>query len=235
MGNRNLISVILATYNEKENILTTIEEIFRHVASPVEVIVVDDNSPDHTWELVENLRHPYVKLIRRMDERGLASAFYRGIQESGGEIIGWMDADMSMPPGLIPKMISHLDRNDIVIASRYVPGGKDDRSLLRVWTSRLINKLAQTLLTPNIRDCDSGFIVVKREVLNCVPIIPTGYGEYFMEFLYAATKKGCRIFEVPYIFKEREQGVSKSAPNLFHFLKTGLNYVSRIFAAKLRN
>jgi len=235
MRNPSLISIVLVTYNEKENILRVIEEIFCQITPPVEIIVVDDDSPDKTWELVKDLDHSSVKLIHRTNERGLASAFCRGIQESQGEVVGWMDADMSMPPSLLPEMIQELSHSDIVIASRYVRGGRDERSFLRVASSRFINKLAQLILTPHVRDCDSGFIVVKREVLNQVPIIPTGYGEYFMEFLYAATKKGFRIFEVPYVFQERKKGNSKTAPSLTRFFRTGFDYIARIFAARFRN
>ena len=235
MSNHPLVSIVVATYNERENILQTIKEIFRCVTPPLEVIVVDDNSPDRTWEVVEQLNQPNVRLIRRVDERGLASAFYRGIQESKGEIVGWMDADRSMPPSLLPGMIEKLSEYDIVIASRYVPGGKDDRSLVRVLASWLINKFAQIVLTPKIRDFDSGFIVLNRSVLVDVPLIPTGYGEYFIEFLYAAAKREYRILEVPYIFKERQKGASKSVANPCHFFKTGLNYIFRIISARLRN
>lgn len=235
MQDHPLISIVLATYNERENIIRTIEEILRYITPPVEVVVIDDDSPDKTWELVQNLKHPSVKLIRRIDERGLASAFYRGIQESRGDIVGWMDADMSMPPSLLTEMIIRLSDHDIAIGSRYVRGGKDNRSFLRVFSSFCINKLAQLVLTPKVRDFDSGFVVVKREVLKNTPIIPVGYGEYFIEFLYAAMKRGYRVSEIPYVFSEREMGTTKSAPNLRHFLRTGFDYVKRIFLARLRN
>ena len=100
-----LVSIILATYNERENICHTIAEIFKHVRTPVEVIVVDDDSPDETWKLVARMNDERVKLIRRVSTRGLASAFNRGIIESRGDVVGWMDADTCMPPHLLPTMI----------------------------------------------------------------------------------------------------------------------------------
>src|SRR6266581_5976268 len=133
------VSIVLATFNERENIVDTIGSIFEHLGDSVEIIVVDDDSPDETWHLAENLRHPRVKVIRRVGTRGLASAFNRGILESRGEIVGWMDADMCMPPGMLPGMIALLDEYDVVVGSRYAPGGKDDRVRLRVAASRLIN------------------------------------------------------------------------------------------------
>lgn len=228
------VSIVLATYNERENILDTISSIFEHVKDPVEVIVVDDDSSDMTWKLVEDHNDPRVKLIRRVDTRGLASAFNRGIIESRGSIVGWMDADMCMPPSLLPAMIAKLDEYDIVVGSRYAPGGIDDRAFLRVASSRLINGLATKVLGYGIKDYDSGFVILKRTVFDKVSIIPTGYGAYFMEFIYTCRKKGLTVYEIPYVFRDRAKGISKSAPSIVKFFRTGLQYVIRIFTARLR-
>jgi len=228
------VSIILATYNERENIADTINSIFEHVKDPAEVIVVDDDSSDGTWQLVQGLNDPRVVLIRRVDTRGLASAFNRGIIESRGAIVGWMDADMCMPPSLLPAMIDKLTKYDIVVGSRYVAGGIDDRATLRVISSRMINGLAGVVLGYGIKDYDSGFVVLRRTVFDKVSIIPTGYGAYFMEFLYTCRKKGLSVLEVPYVFRDRAKGVSKSAPSLYRFFKTGMQYVIRIFVARLR-
>ena len=228
------VSIVLATYNERENIVDTIQSIFEHVKDPVEVIVVDDDSADQTWQLVESLGDPRVVVIRRVDTRGLASAFNRGIIESRGEIVGWMDADMCMPPSMLPAMVDKLNEHDIVVGSRYAQGGKDDRAPLRVISSRLINGLAGLVLGYGIKDYDSGFVVLRRTVFNKVSIIPTGYGAYFMEFLYTCRKKGLTVYEMPYVFRDRAKGISKSAPSIFKFFKTGMQYVIRIFTARLR-
>jgi len=228
------VSIVLATYNERENILDTVHGIFDHVPYSTEVIVVDDDSEDMTWKLVEDLKDPRVVLVRRVDTRGLASAFNRGIIESRGEIVGWMDADMCMPPALLPSMIEKLNDYDIVVGSRYAPGGIDDRSALRVISSRLINGLAGLVLGFGIKDYDSGFVVLRRTVFDKVSIIPTGYGAYFMEFLYTCRKKGLTVHEVPYVFRDRAKGISKSAPSIFKFFRTGGQYVYRIFRARLR-
>src|SRR6266536_5461115 len=228
------VSIVLATFNERENILDTIRSVFEHLGNSVEVIVVDDDSPDETWRLVEKLNHPRVKLIRRVGTRGLASAFNRGILESRGAIVGWMDADMCMPPAMLPGMVTLLDESDVVVGSRYAPGGRDDRARLRVISSRLINRLATTVLGYGIRDYDSGFVVLRRSVFDKVSLIPTGYGAYFMEFLYTCRRKGLTVREVPYTFRDRQKGISKSAPSLMRFFRTGLQYVTRIFVARLR-
>lgn len=230
-----LVSIILATYNERENINDTITSIFEHVREPVEVIVVDDDSPDETWRIVEEMDDERITLIRRVDTKGLASAFNRGIIESRGEIVGWMDADMCMPPPMLPDMIDKLQEYDLVIGSRYAPGGMDDRQWLRVTASRMINGLATVVLGYGIRDYDSGFVVLRRGVFNKVSIIPTGYGAYFIEFLYTCRRKGLTIYEEPYRFTDRAKGVSKSAPDIFSFFWTGMGYVYRIFRARFRN
>jgi len=228
------VSIVLATFNERENILDTIASIFKNVGDQVEVIVVDDDSPDGTWHLAEDLHHPRVKVIRRVGTRGLASAFNRGILESRGEIVGWMDADMCMPPAMLPGMIALLEKYDVVVGSRYAPGGKDDRVFLRVAASRLINRMATLVLGYGIRDYDSGFVVLRRSVFDKVSLIPTGYGAYFMEFLYDCRRKGLTVHEVPYTFRDRQKGISKSAPSLWRFFRTGMQYVTRIFIARMR-
>jgi dolichol-phosphate mannosyltransferase len=228
------ISIVLATFNERENIVDTIQSIFRNLGDSAEVIVVDDDSPDETWRLAENLRHPRIKVIRRVGTRGLASAFNRGILESRGAVVGWMDADMCMPPDMLPGMIALLEKYDVVVGSRYAPGGKDDRVWLRVLASRLINGLASLVLGYGIRDYDSGFVVLRRAVFDKASLIPTGYGAYFMEFLYTCRRKGLTVHEVPYTFRDRQKGISKSAPSLWRFFSTGLQYVTRIFVARMR-
>ncbi len=229
-----MVSVFLATYNEREHILDTLRGIFEHVGDPVEIIVVDDDSPDRTWELVERLADPRVKLIRRVATRGLASAFNRGIIESTGEIVGWMDADTCMPPALLPTMIEKLRENDVAIGSRYAPGGKDDRHWIRVTASRWINRFAGFVLGYGIRDYDSGFVMLRRGVFNRVSVIPTGYGAYFIEFVYTCCRKGLKVCEVPYVFRDRTSGYSKSMPSLWRFFVTGMGYVLRILVARVR-
>ena len=230
-----MISIILATYNERDSIETTITALLKEAPAEMEIIVVDDDSPDQTWRIVESLGLDRVKVIRRK-ARGLASAFNRGIIESRGDVIGWMDADMSMPPAMIPPMYRMLvdDGYDVVIASRYAEGGTDDRQPLRVLSSRLINGFANLVLGYGIRDYDSGFVLIKRSVLDSVTIIPRGYGEYFIEFIYNACRKGLRVGEIGYYFRDRAVGVSKSAPSLIRFFYTGTKYVLRILLARVR-
>lgn len=231
---RGLVSIILATFNERENIGETIAGIREYVPPPLEIIVVDDASPDETWKVVAEMGLPEVKLIRRVATRGLASAFMRGIIESQGEIVGWMDADMSMPPALLPQMIERLGRCDVVLGSRYVAGGADERGAVRRYASRFINRFARFVLRYDIHDYDSGFVVLRRSVFDRVSIIPTGYGAYFIEFVYACCRKGLQVCEVPYAFRERTKGASKSFPSVWRFARLGFAYVVRIVWARIR-
>lgn len=227
-----LVTIILATYNECENIEATTSAIFQSLPDPVEVIVVDDNSPDLTWKIASEIGDPRIKVVRRTKARGLASAINRGIIESRGDYVGWMDADMSHPPALLPVMLARLAEWDVAIGSRYVPGGKDDRSPSRVITSRFINRLATLILGYGILDYDSGFILMHRKVLDAVTLSPSGYGAYFIEFIYGCCRKGLKVVEIPYTFTERVRGVSKSNVNLLQFGFAGLGYILRILRSR---
>ena len=226
------ISVVLATFNESQNIEHIISDLYRIIPAPLEIIVVDDNSPDGTADIVDNLDYPDLKLIRRV-KKGLASAFYEGIIKSSGDIICWMDADGTMPVETLKTMISHLDCYDIAIGSRYVRGGGDERSFLRVLASRFINGMASFILKGDVKDYDSGFIAVNKSVFDRIVYKPYGYGEYFIEFVFDACRKNLKIVEVGFIFKERSQGKSKSMISIFSFLKLGLHYMIRILKIKI--
>ncbi|MFV2044692.1 MAG: glycosyltransferase [Anaerolineales bacterium] len=231
---RGLVSIILPTYNEQETIVDRIQSILEAVSDPVEIIVVDDDSPDRTWSIVEELDDPRIKVIRRKGTRGLATAINRGIIESSGELVGWMDADMSMPADRLPVMIEMADQYPVVIGSRYVDGGIDDRPQFRVVTSRMINGLARAILGGGIKDFDSGFIILRREVFDQATLLPIGYGAYFIDFLHTCRKKGVNVLEIPYALVDRTRGSSKSMPNLWQFGLNGLGYVMTIFFARLR-
>ena len=223
----------MPTYNEREHIASLIADLYKKIDAPLEVIVVDDASPDGTADVVASLNYPTLRVIRRK-ARGLAAAFHRGILEARGDIIGWMDADATMPPEVMNQLIAQLDEYHIAIGSRYAEGGSDNRHPFRVYASWAINWLARSVLGGKIGDYDSGFIAIRREVFDYVTLIPFGYGDYFIEFLYDAQRVRLKIKEVGYAFRDRSVGISKSAPSLFRFLLTGLRYVLRIFSLRLR-
>ncbi|MFQ5577879.1 MAG: polyprenol monophosphomannose synthase [Anaerolineae bacterium] len=226
------ISIVLPTFNESDNIIPLVERTLAALADyAMEVVVVDDDSPDGTWRLVADkaARDSRVRLIRRTTERGLTSAIWRGIVEARGEWVGWMDCDLSMPPEAWPRLADALrDGADIAVGSRYVPGGADvAHSPTGRAFSRVINLAAGLLLDWRIKDYTSGFILARRAVFQAITL-RGDYGEYCIDLLYRAVKGGFRVEEVPYICVPREAGESKTAANAWGYVTRGVNYVKTL-------
>lgn len=223
------VTVILPTYNEKENIVHVIEQLAENLKNyDYEIIVVDDNSPDGTADVAESLKNKYpVKVIRRPRKLGLTSAIYDGVINASGDVIVVMDADLQHPPSLVPKLVSKLDNCDIVIASRYIKGGGiQEWSLIRRIVSIGAILIARILLSEcrTVRDPVSGFFAARREMLiRWKPITPEGY-KALVEIL--ATVKPRNVCEEPYVFKSRGRGSSKLSSKII------LSYIKLFF--KLR-
>lgn len=227
------VSVVLPTYNEKENIVVLIENIFRHLDQNTEILVVDDNSPDGTWKIVEELTqtYPNLHLIRRMDKRGLTSALTDGIAASAGDIVAWMDCDLSMPPEKLKELKDKIDEGyDAAVASRFVKGGGVEirtgstDTVLSYILSLSLNRFIQTILDSSFKDYTSGFIMIKKSVLEEIPL-KGDYGEYFIDLIHRTRKRGYKTIEIPYLCLARQQGVSKTGTNLFQYLKRGSKYL----------
>ena len=229
------LSIILPTYNEVENITLLIESILKEIEDKqFEIIVVDDNSPDGTWKIVKQLqqRNPSVRLIRRIGERGLTSALQKGISTAKGNMILWMDCDFSHPPELIPKMVRTVREFDVVIASRFVKGGRSQYSPERTLASLLVSYFARLVLDPSVKDYTSGFVICRHEVFDRVTL--TGHhGEYFIGFVYCCLKNGYRIKEIPYTCANRRFGESKTAPNFFALMAQGYSYGMEILRTRI--
>ncbi|MBI1936250.1 glycosyltransferase [Candidatus Woesearchaeota archaeon] len=229
MKNRKRVSVVFPSYNESANIGEAIKRTYSALGDELfEIIVVDDNSPDETWKIVEKMKKYRAKVIRRADERGLASALARGVGKSRGDIVVWLDCDLGIPPEEIPKLLEKLDGCDIVIGSRYVKGGRDARAKWRVFLSDLINLFASFVLGKYIKDHTSGFAAAKRNVFKRVKFPKEGFGEYFIELMYRCHKKGLRIAEVGYVYSQRKGGTSKTDGNILTLLKYGMQYGLKI-------
>ena len=228
------VSIILSTYNEASVIEDTITQILKNLDS-VEIILVDDNSTDGTFEIVKKINSPNVKAYSR-NTRGLASAFLLGLINSSSNTIGWLDSNMGSLANKFPEMMNKLDTHDIVILSRYVDGAKDLRAKHRVFSSQMINYLCRLVLSNKIKDYTSGIFLMKREVLLSVVPIATGHGEFFIEFLYKALKNDKKIIEIPYTHPPDVEGMSKTASSFFRFFYLGFNYLIRIIQTlKVRN
>jgi dolichol-phosphate mannosyltransferase len=224
------VSVVLPTYNERENIGGLIGTLLGILGDAAEIIVVDDNSPDGTSEVVERIagEERRVKLVRRLHERGLRSAIATGIAHSGGDAIAWMDCDLSMPPEVVPGLLRALETSDIAVGSRYVRGGCDvGHSPLARLFSRAINLMASLFLGVSIRDYTSGFVVARRPVFTDIQLVGD-YGEYCIDFLYRARKMGFRVVEVPYRCVPRRHGQSKTGTNAVELMRRGVKYITTI-------
>lgn len=226
------VSIILPTYNEKENILELISRIKSVMKGyKFEIIVVDDDSPDKTWKSASGISS--VNVIRRIGKKGIAGAINEGIQHAKGDYIIWMDADLSHPPENIPELLKELKvYSDIAICSRYAKDGKDARAFIRRFTSRLFNIYASIILGHNIKDYDSGYIAVKKKVFRSIKFPAYGHGEYFIEFVYKASKRNFIISEIGFTNIDRAAGDSKTADSFFSLLNRGIQYGLKIL--KLR-
>ncbi len=228
------VSIVLPTYNEKDNIVDLIRAIQKSFDGDVEIIVVDDDSPDKTWQVVEKIATKDIRLLRRLDQKCLTTAISDGIAISKGEVVGWMDCDFSMPPEVLPKLAKALDEYDIAIGSRYIKGGKDVRNTpVGIIGSILINYFAKYLLDPSITDYTTGFVVAKKKVLEDIGL-KGDYGEYCIDLLYKALKKGYKIKEIPYYCIPRKFGESKTAPSLLKYLQRGTKYINTILRLKFQ-
>ena len=229
-------SIILCTYNEANHIENAISELEKYIPN-LELVIVDDNSSDGTAEIIKRLNvSNKFKAIFRKKNRGLASAFVRGLIETTGDYIGWIDTNMGE---VAPKFIEMTEElkldNDLVILSRYISGGGDQRNLIRVLCSKYFNILCRIVLTSSIKDFTSSIFLMKRQIINEVTFLGYGHGEFFIEFLHKVHKKGFKIKEIPYVQK-RDQDLtnSKSAPNLVKFFYLGFIYILRIFSSIMR-
>jgi len=226
------VSIILSTYNEASVIEDTINKIFKYINN-VEIILVDDDSPDGTFEKVKKIQNPNLKAFKRKS-RGLASAFLLGLINSSSEVVGWLDSNMGSLAERFPEMLKQLEKNDIVILSRYVDGSVDHRAKHRVLTSQLINFFCRLILGNQIKDYTTGIFLMRREVLLSSVPIATGHGEFFIEFIYKANKAGMKIIELPYVHPPDTEGMSKTAANALRFCYLGSRYLIRIIQSLFR-
>lgn len=216
MKNKELLSVILPTYNEAGNIvrlIRKISDVLRRLPYRVEIIVVDDNSPDGTARLIEKhfSGRSLVRVIIRRSERGLASAIHEGIQQSHGSIIAVMDTDFNHDPQVLATMLKLPKDRHLLIGSRYIAGGGMENRA-RYWGSYLFNVFLRFILGIPTHDSLSGFFMILRKDLMRLPLrdIFYGFGEYFIRLIYYARNTGYTLKETPVYYPNRVWGQSKS-------------------------
>ncbi len=233
------VSVVLPTFNEAGNIVPLMRGILEALGPRVEIIVVDDDSPDGTSDLAREFAgsHSQVRLITRKGEKGLTTAIARGIAESGREVVVWMDCDLSMPPAVIPDLLAALEGRDMTLGSRYARGGLDQgHGWLGRTLSRTICYGARTLLGGTVLDLTSGFMAARRPLLLELGL-KGDYGEYCIELIHRAQRRGYLLAEVPYVCAPRHSGESKTSVGLSGFLRRGPGYlatVGALFLGRLR-
>jgi len=238
------IVVMIPTYNERENIIPVIKEIIGLTcrSDRIEVLVVDDNSPDGTWQVVEDFAASLggdkrVHLLRRLDKKGRgyagAEGFAYAVNVLNADIVVEMDGDGSHSPSYIPAMVEELKKEqaDIIIGSRYISGGKDvERSFLRKLVSAFARRYLSFVLGLKVCDPTSGFRFFTRKAIESFvgklkspdPFIVT-------EVLFYSAKNSLKIKEFPIEFKERLAGKSKLSPAIL------LKYLIKVWKLKIEN
>lgn len=205
------LTIVLPTYNERDRIAELVQAVFSACAPHgirLEIVIVDDNSPDGTGAIADALAGSYrIRVIHRPGKLGLGTAVIAGFDVASATVVGVMDADFSHPPALVPRMLAALTATDadLVVASRYVRGGSTPGWPLK---RRLLSRAACLLARPlsPIRDAASGFFLIRREIARGTTIKAGGF-KICLELIVrgAAT----RLVEMPYRFDDREQGESK--------------------------
>ena len=208
--------VVVPTFNERANLPILVSGLMRH--HDVRVMVVDDQSPDGTGEVAEALAREHagrIEVVHRTERRGLGRSYVDGLKKAIREpvdVVCQMDADLSHDPAHLPDLVAAADRADVVIGSRYIPGGQVVNWLLR---RRLLSRFANMYIRAVTRlsacDCTSGYRCWRREALAALPLdrfVSDGYS-FIVEMLYVASQRGCGIAEVPITFVERRHGESK--------------------------
>jgi len=231
-GKGTQVSIIIPTYNESQNILKVLKSIGDFLPKNIlaEAIVVDDNSPDGTGKIVENYLKEFKKVagytidvIHRRAKKGLSSAILNGIQQAKGDTIVVMDSDFSHPPQIIPRMLDALRKYqcDIVVASRYVKGGKiSGWPLKRKLLSKLATVIAKKGLGVSTLDPMSGFFAFKRPIIKGLKFDAIGF-KMLLEILVKT--KGIKVWEIPYTFTDRQFGSSKVS------LSTATDYAKSVW------
>ncbi len=213
------LTIILPTYNEAENLPKIVFELLKLPLPNLNLMVIDDNSPDHTGDIADELasQNPgRLEVVHRRGKLGLGTAYITGFNlalKQGAEAIGQMDSDFSHPVDKLIPMVKALENCDIVIGSRYVAGGKVDEAwpIWRKALSRFGNSYARTILNLPIHDVTGGFRLYCRKSMQTLPLERVRSNGYVfqVEIAYLAHLLGLHFYEVPIYFADRRWGKSK--------------------------
>ena len=228
-------SVILPTYNERENIIELIEALHQILGPEdfaYELIVVDDNSPDGTADAVRETYgdDPCVTLYVRTEGKGLATAIRYGIERASGEVVVCMDTDFNHDPAMIPQMAAFLAYYDLIIGSRFVMrGGMEDR--FRHYASLIYNLGIRFMFRTPVHENLSGFFAMNRGKLLSMDLdaIFYGFGDYFIRLIMVAWGRGYNMLEVPVFYRLRLHGHSKN-----QFISTFIEYTRALVSLRIK-
>jgi dolichol-phosphate mannosyltransferase len=226
------ITVVCPTLNESENVsrlIRELEEVLRRI--DYEIIIVDDDSPDRTWAVAEEMgqRDPRIRVLRRKGPRSLGWSVIEGFSSARGEVIACMDADLQHDPAILPRMVEELlHGSDLVVGSRYVHGGSiGDWRWTRRFESRLATKLAQWVIGIRICDPMSGYFLLRRADFLRVRERLNGQGfKILLEI--ASNMRWARIGEIPYTFRNRMAGKTKLSQRVVFAYLSQLWRLSRL-------
>ena len=213
------ITFVIPTYNEAENLPKLVAALFALEIPELNLLIVDDNSPDGTGKLADEFARTTdgrVQVMHRQGKLGLGTAYIQGFQyaiENGADAVGQMDADFSHPIEKIPELIETLKTCDMALGSRYVPGGSLDENwpLWRKFLSGFGNVYARTILRMKLKDVTGGYRLWRKETLQGMPLHTIRSNGYIfqVEMAYVAHKLGFQFKEIPIYFADRRWGTSK--------------------------
>ena len=228
------ISVILPCYNEKENILKLVP-VIHEVLSKYnhEILVVDDNSPDGTYQELKKMNYAYVVPILRETDRGFAKSIRCGIEKASGEILVVMDSDFNHQPRYLPVLIDNIKYFDCVIASRFVYFPVEKHySLFRIITSWMYNLFIRIILRSGVTENLFGFFSIRKEVVYKLDFdkIFFGFGDYFIRLLFYLQKDNRSILQIPAIFGQRNAGTGNK-----NLMRRIFRYTKETFILRFKN
>jgi len=237
IANKINLSVILPTYNEQGNIVPLVRQLKDLLAgTPKEIIVVDDDSPDGTAQLVRDAfaDDGEVRLIVRCENRGLANSIREGIENASGDVIVVMDSDGNHQPEDVVMLLHVASNADIVVGSRFIYGGGMS-NLFHYYLSYLFNIFIRLAAGSRLNDNLSGFFSIHREKLLALDFdrIFWGYGDYFFRLLLLCQRQGFRLVEIPVFYGERKHDISKTG--FFRIFARYTGEVLRIILLRLLN
>ena len=225
-------TIVLPTYNEAENIVELVRAILKNRPEgwEYEVLVLDDNSPDGTFERVQThfRDERVVSAILRTSDRGLAKSLRAGAEQAQGDWVVFMDSDFTHDPADLPKMLHLAAVFDVVIGSRFCAGGTMEDTW-HYMMSLAYNWFIRVVLRTQVQDNIGGYVAIRKDALRTLPwdAIFFGYGDYCFRLLHHAQQRGMTIIEMPVHFRTRQKGASKS-----HFAWLLLSYTGALFAVK---